>query len=116
MTMYVYHAAGHPVGFLFSTFIHDLEGEPLGRVLGSHVFRLDGVYVGEFHKQTVVEKPTRPNIRDIAPMPAPPRQKSPGISFSRRGLVPYGYPDVFHRLYEGGGQHGALDLMEIAAE
>lgn len=117
MTMYVYHADGHPVGFLFSTFIHDLDGNPLGRILGSHVYRLDGTYVGEFHKETVVAKPVAGNMRDIQAIPPPSKRPSPGISFSRRGLVSYGYPDVFHRLYEGQAQdNGPLDLMSIAAE
>jgi hypothetical protein len=116
MTMYVYHADGHPVGFLFSTFIHDLDGTPLGRILGSHVYRLDGVYVGEFHKETVVAKPVLANTRDIQPMAAPPKMPSPGLSFSRRGLVPYGYPDVFHRLYDGARQDEDTLELAIAAE
>lgn len=111
MTMYVYHADGHPVGFLFSTFVHDLDGNPLGRVLGSHVYRLDGTYVGEFFKETVVSKPVLGNTRDIAPMAAPAKLNGPGASFSRRGLVRYGYPDVFHRLYED-----MPEPMAIAAE
>lgn len=117
MTMYVYHAEGHPVGFLFSTFVHDLEGNPLGRILGSHVYRLDGTYVGEFYKQTVVAKPVLTNVRDIAPLRAPQKLESPGPSFSRRGLVNYGYPDVFQRLYDGTRQDDEpLELMSIAAE
>jgi hypothetical protein len=116
MTMYVYHAEGHPVGFLFSTFIHDLDGNPLGRILGSHVYRIDGTYVGEFHKETVVAKPVLGHTRDITPMAAPPKMPSPGISFTRRGLVNYGYPDVFHRLYEGAVDDDTLELMAIAAE
>ena len=116
MTMYVYHAAGHPVGFLFSTFIHDLEGTPLGRVLGSHVYRLDGTYVGEFHKETVVAKPVIGNTRDIAPLASPPKLQSPGISFSRRGLVNYGYADVFHRLYDGAGVAEGPSELALAAE
>lgn len=112
MTMYVYHADGHPVGFLFSTFIHDLEGNPLGRILGSHVYRIDGTYVGEFHKETVVAKPVIGNTRDIQPLPLPAKLEGPGGSFSRRGLVNYGYPDVFHRLYEGLQQDNEpLELM-----
>ncbi|MDQ3140378.1 MAG: hypothetical protein M3Q15_06595 [Pseudomonadota bacterium] len=117
MTMYVYHADGHPVGFLFSTFIHDMNGHPLGRVLGSHVYRIDGSYVGEFHKETVVEKPLPTGRRDIQPMAMPNKLESPGPSFSRRGLVDYGYPDVFHRLYEGMVQDDqAYELTAIAAE
>jgi hypothetical protein len=117
MTMYVYHADGHPVGFLFGTFIHDLDGGPLGRILGSHVFRIDGTYVGEFHKETVVAKPVLGNTNPIQPMTPPPPVPSPGASFSRRGLVNYGYPDVFHRLYEGDRRdEEPLELMQIAAE
>lgn len=116
MTMYVYHAEGHPVGFLFSTFIHDLEGNALGRIVGSHVYRLDGTYVGEFHKETVVSKPVIGNTRDILPIPAPPKMKSPGSSFSRRGLVPYGYPDMFHRLYPEAGRTEATLELALAAE
>lgn len=117
MTMYVYHADGHPVGFLFSTIIHDLEGEPLGRILGSHVYRLDGTYVGEFFKETVVAKPVLGNTRDISPLPIPPRLASPGLTFSRRGLVKYGYPDVFHQLYPTrSAMGGSYEEMAIAAE
>lgn len=116
MTMYVYHADGHPVGFLFSSFIHDLEGTPLGRILGSHVYRLDGVYVGEFHKETVVAKPVIGNTRDLAAIAAPAKLDGPGISFSRRGLVNYGYPDVFHRLYDGASQADEPMEFALAAE
>ena len=116
MTMYVYHADGHPVGFLFSSFIHDLEGTALGRVLGSHVYRLDGTYVGEFHKETVVAKPVLGNTRDLGPIPAPAKLDGPGTSFSRRGLVNYGYPDVFHRLYEGVPQADEPREFALAAE
>ena len=118
MTMYVYHAAGHPVGFLSSTFIHDLDGNGLGRILGSHVYRLDGTYVGEFHKETVVAKPVLGHTRDITAIPAPPKLASPGMSFSRRGLVNYGYPDMFHLLQEGSaaerGVRAVVDRCGVA--
>ena len=113
MTMYVYHAAGHPVGFLFGTFIHDLDrGEPLGRILGSHVYRLDGVYVGEFYKETVVAKPILARVRDIQPMERPAHVPSPGPSFSRRVVMNYGYPDVFHHLFAPATD----EAMPLAAE
>ncbi len=111
MAMYVYSADGHPVGFTFGTFIHDLDGgAPLGRILGSHVFRLDGAYVGEFYKETVVAKPVLPAVRNILPVAPPADARSPGPSFSRRVVVNYGYADTFHRLYEGAGQ------LPLAAE
>ena len=113
MAMYVYSADGHPVGFTFGTFIHDLDGgAPLGRILGSHVFRMDGVYVGEFFKETVVEKPVLATVRDIQPMTPPPHARSPGASFSRRVVVNYGFPDAFYRLHEVAGGQG----YSLAAE
>lgn len=108
MAMYIYRTDGHPVGFRHGDFIHDLEGVPLGRVLGTHVHRLDGSYVGELFKNSVVEKPVL-SVRTIGPIPAPSQQRSPGPSFRRRGLVDYGYRDVFDLLK-------AEDPMRIAAE
>ena len=66
MAMYVYSTAGEPVGFLYETFIHDLEGRPLGRIIGSRVHRFDGSYVGEWFKESVVERP------GVSPRPLPP--------------------------------------------
>ncbi len=114
MPMYVYHAEGHPVGFLSGNIVHDLTGEPLGRVLGSHVYRLDGSYVGEWFKETVVAKPIATSRRSIAPLPIPPRLTSPGPRFSRRGVIDYGYADVFHLLRRSAAADD--DLYAQAAE
>src|SRR3546814_4907161 len=90
MAMYIYQTDGHPVGFRFSNFIHDMGGRPLGRILGTHVYRIAGSYVGELFKETVVAKPTV-NPRSIQPVSPPPVVPAPGASFRRRGLVAYGY-------------------------
>jgi hypothetical protein len=103
MAMYVYNTSGHPVGFLSSIFIHDFDGRPLGRILGTRVYRLDGVYIGEFYKDMVVAKPSTGNPRDILPMTAP-KATSPGIGPPRRNYVDFGYADVFHLLYESASQ------------
>src|SRR5687768_8435385 len=116
MTMYIYQTDGHPVGFQFSNFIHDLDGTPLGRILGTHVHRLDGTYVGELFKEMVVDKPV-PRRRDVPPIAAPARLAGPGPSYRRRGLVNYGFRDVFHLLFEPGVQPLELEApMAIAAE
>ena len=100
MPMYVYSTEGEPVGFLHEMFIYDTEGTPRGRILGSRVHRLDGCYVGEWFKEMVVQRPSgRP--RAIPAINPPQRQRWPGSTFSRRGLVHYGYPDAFHLLLEG---------------
>lgn len=114
MTMYVYHAAGHPVGFLSSTFIHDLDGTPLGRILGSHVYRLDGTYVGEWFKETVVDKPVH-SRRPVKPVKGPPSRDPVPHSFSRRAVVDYGFADVFHLLYAANDDR-RYEPMAIAAE
>lgn len=116
MTMYIYQTDGHPVGFQFSASIHDLDGNPLGRILGTHVYRFDGTYVGELFKAMVVDKPV-PRRRDVPPMAAPAKLAGPGPSFSRRGLVNYGYRDVFHLLFEPGLEPLELEMpLAVAAE
>lgn len=100
MAMYVYSTDGEAVGFLFESFVFDLGGAPLGRIIGSRVHRLDGSYAGEWAHQMVVQKrndPVRP-IFPIAPpayRPAPPRRPD-----RRRPVAEYGmFPDAFARLY-----------------
>ena len=110
MAMYVYSTDGEPIGFLFETSIYDLGGTPLGRIIGSRVHRFDGSYVGEWHKETVVERHSgRP--RALPPVAVPPPRPPEPVSWRRRAVVYYGYPDVFHRLYHaeaGGEEDGGL--------
>jgi 4-fold beta-flower domain-containing protein len=108
--MYVYSTAGEPVGFLYETFIYDMGGTPLGRIIGSRVHRFDGSYAGEWYKEMVVDR-LRPQPRPMPAIAAPPPRPSPGPSWRRRAVVDYGYPDSFHRLYEGAA---AADLGEAA--
>jgi hypothetical protein len=113
MAMYVYSTEGEPVGFLFESVIHDLGGVPLGRIIGSRVHRFDGSYVGEWFKEMVVERPsTRP--RPLPPIPAPPRRVSPGASWRRRGVVDYGYRDIFHCLYESAAERPSAGFGQAA--
>ena len=103
MAMYVYSTGGEPVGFLYENIIHDLDGRPLGRIIGSRVHRFDGSYVGEWFKEMVVERPGAGPLA-LPPIDAPPPRPSPGLSWRRRAVVDYGYPDLFGRLRaESGG-------------
>jgi hypothetical protein len=116
MAMYVYQTDGYPVGFRFSNCIHDLCGRPLGRILGTHVYRFDGSYIGELFKDMVVAKPVA-HARPIQPAAPPAPVPGPGASYRRRGLVDYGFRDVFHLLVEGDQTPLHLDeQMAIAAE
>ena len=101
MAMYVYSTAGEPVGFLYETFIHDLEGRALGRIIGTRVHRLDGSYAGEWFKEMVVERPgARPRM--LPSISSPPWRNPPPTGSRRRAVVDYGFLDAFDRLYEGG--------------
>ena len=115
MTMYVYGTDGDAVGFLFENFIYDMAGTPLGRIIGSRVHRFDGQYVGEWFKETVVERPTaRPRM--MPPVPVPSRRPSPGATARRRAVVDYGYHDAFHLLYDGAAANDAGGAFRQAAE
>lgn len=100
--MYVYRTDGEAVGFLYESFVYDIAGTPLGRILGSRVHRLDGAYVGEWFKEMVVERPGA-QPRDIPAVATPPFRASPGTTCRRRVVVDYGYRDCFERLYEAPG-------------
>jgi hypothetical protein len=115
MAMYVYSTDGEPIGFLFETFIYDLGGTPLGRIIGSRVHRFDGSYVGEWHKETVVERSTS-SPRALPPIAVPPRRPPAPISWRRRAVVDYGYADIFHRLYESGPAGESGEPLVQAAE
>jgi hypothetical protein len=109
MTMYVYSTIGEPRGFLFETTIFDLDGTPLGRVLGCRVHRFDGTYAGEWFHQMVVDRPTaRP--RSIPPVAVPACRAPAPSNWGRRPVAEYSaYPDAFDRLV-------AHDPFQMAAE
>lgn len=106
MAMYVYSTEGEPVGFLYETFIYDLGGTPLGRIIGSRVHRLDGSYAGDWFKEMVVERSAAP-VRALPAVALPPSRPSPGRGSRRRVVVDYGYRDSFQRLYERPGDEPA---------
>ena len=104
MAMYVYSTEGEPVGFVFETNIYDLNGTPLGRIVGCRVHRFDGSYVGEWFRDMVVLRPQgRPRL--IPPAPVPPRRPPASASYNLRAVVDYGYPDAFPALREGAERH-----------
>ena len=106
MAMYVYSTEGEPVGFLFETFIYDLGGTPLGRIIGARVHRFDGSYAGEWFKEMVVERSDAP-ARALPAVAVPPARPSPGRGTRRRVVVDYGLRDSFHRLYQEAGDDPA---------
>ena len=98
MTMYVYSTSGEPRGFVFETTIFQMDGTPLGRIVGPRVHRFDGSYAGEWFHQMVVDRPTaRPRMLPaIAP---PPRKPAAPSTCSRRSVAEYiNHADSFDRL------------------
>jgi hypothetical protein len=99
MAMYVYSTDGDAVGFLFESFIFDLAGDPLGRIMGSRVHRLDGSYAGEWFHEMVVSRRDAP-VRSIFPIAAPERRTPPPRPDRRRAVAEYRmFPDAFDQLY-----------------
>lgn len=114
MPMYLYRTDGRPAGFRFNQSIHDLDGAPLARVFGTHVHRFDGSYIGELFKEMIVDKPV-PSARSLPPIAPPPPARSPGMTCPRRGIVDYGFADLFPLLFsERGGE--IPEAMPLAAE
>ena len=108
--MYVYSTDGDPVGFVFESNVYDLEGIPLGRIVGCRVHRFDGSYVGEWFRDMVVQRPQgRPRI--IPAVAAPPRRPPAPGSYRLRAVVDYGYRDAFPLL-----RQDADDWLGQAAE
>jgi hypothetical protein len=98
--MYVFSTAGEAVGFVFGSVIYDLEGTPLGRLLGSRVHRVDGSYAGEwFHSMVVDRRKASPSA--ISPIAVPPGRDPVDPCAPRRPAAEFRrYPDAFSRLYE----------------
>ena len=98
--MYVFSTAGEAVGFVFGSFIYDLGGTPLGRILGSRIHRIDGSYAGEWFHQMIVDRRTAAP-RALSPMKVPPNRDPADRCSPRRPAAEYRcYPDAFFRLYE----------------
>ncbi len=51
----LYKTRGTRLGFAIGRYIHDCDGGGIGQLRGSHVYRLDGEYVGELVDGMVVE-------------------------------------------------------------
>jgi hypothetical protein len=100
MTMYVFSTTGQPVGFVFESFIFDLEGSAVGRIMGPRVYRMDGTYAGEWLYNMVVDRgPVR--ARPIRPIEPPDRRPPMPPCAPRRPVAEYNnYADAFAGLYD----------------
>ena len=71
-----------------------LDGRPVGQVQGTSVYQLNGRYVGELHRDMLVNAMRYRNAPgDVG------RSGDPGaVRPPNRGPANYGYPDVFDYL------------------
>ena len=92
---FIYNEDGDAVGFGDEQFVYKMDGTPIAQLNGPSVHRLDGQYIGELYEDMIVDRfsqdlgaiePATPVKRDGVPMPA------------NRGMMSYGFPDVFDLL------------------
>ena len=73
-----------------------MSGRAIGQIHEEHVFKIGGEYVGELYKDMVVDKGLG-SLGNIGNCGNPGNAGSPGNP-GNRGVVNYGYRDVFSRL------------------
>src|SRR5688572_16913344 len=95
---FFYDRSGEAVGFRSGEYIYTMSGDAIAFIQGTHVHKLSGPYVGELHRDMVVnEYLSNPgSIGHVGNPGKLPRADNPG----NRGPMDYGYPDVFHKLFE----------------
>lgn len=96
MINYLYNEDGDALGFWDDRFVYRLDGTPIGQLNGPSVHKLTGEYVGELYEDMIVDRYFG-DLGAIDPVPNPPRAK-PVPAPPNRGMVSYGYPNVFDQL------------------
>lgn len=94
--LFIYDSAGDPVAFREGNYLFDLDGYPLAFLEGPHVHRLDGTYVGELHRDMIVDAYI--SSPGWTSSPGDPGRVPPPDHPGSRGALDYGYPDVSDKL------------------
>ena len=95
---YLYDRRGEAVAVSESGFIYDLDGYPRAFLISDQVYKMDGSYVGQVHRDMVVDAfVSSPGSTSPPANPGriPPISRIPG-----RGSVDYGYPSRIELLFE----------------
>lgn len=95
MANFIYNEDGDAVGFWDENIIYKLDGKPVAQLNGPSVHKLDGSYVGELYEDMVVDRFSQ-DLGAIEPIVTVPR--SPVPHPANRGMMSYGFPDVFDLL------------------
>lgn len=93
---FLYDRGGEPRAVLEAHMLYGMTGHPAGFVDGTHVFTMTGHYVGELHRDMVVDLGMTDPGRTTPPLnPGPiPPPDHPGS----RGAFDYGAPDRIEQL------------------
>jgi len=95
MANFIYNEDGDAVGFHDDAFIYKLDGAAVGQLNGPSVHKLDGSYIGELYEDMIVDRFSQ----DLGAIePATPPRGSPVPMPANRGMMSYGFPDVFDLL------------------
>ncbi|WP_298210392.1 4-fold beta flower protein [Ferrimicrobium sp.] len=93
MTNYIYNERGEAIAYIQGRYIHSMHGQAIGQIVdGTHVHKLTGAYVGELHKDMVVDKHLG-NLGNVGNPGNPGNTGNPGNP-GNRDRINYGYPDV----------------------
>lgn len=95
MANFIYNEDGDAVGFWDENVIYKLDGKPVGQLNGPSVHKLDGSYIGELYEDMIVDRFSQ-DLGAIDPLLATPRGPVPLPA--NRGMMSYGFPDVFDQL------------------
>lgn len=89
MPNYVFRSTGEPAGFVSGNFLFDIQsGEALAQVRGSHVFKLDGQYVGDLKDEMVVKTAHwQPAVEPAWKRPSAARPPTPPRRIGRLGRI-----------------------------
>ena len=95
MANFIYNEDGDAVGFHDEAHIFKLDGTPIGILNGPSVHKLDGSYIGELYEDMVVDRFSQ----DLGAIdPSTPARHAPTPTPANRGMMSYGFPDVFDQL------------------
>lgn len=95
MANFIYNEDGDAVGFWEESVIYKLDGAPVGLLNGPSVHKLDGTYIGELYEDMIVDRFSQ-DLGAIEPFKTVPRGAVPLPA--NRGMMSYGFPDVFESL------------------
>lgn len=97
MIKYIYDKHGSAVAYVQGRYIYSMRGNAVGQIVSeTHVHQLAGPYVGELHKDMIVDK-RMGNLGNVGNPGNPGNAGNPGNP-GNRGQVSYGFPDVSGKL------------------